>query len=162
MKQIFEFISGLLKVIKDNMNYILSYLLHGEIVQRKVREALDEVEAEEKRIKAETEEFKKKANDMTRAAQERIDKLKKPMMAILACFLFFGCATTRVIYRTEYIKPELPELHLCGDKPLATMPVSEMEVLFHVQCGLYYEEQILIYREWKKDFEALHEENTDG
>jgi hypothetical protein len=156
MATFFTFVKGLLGVLKDNMSYILAYLLHGEVVQRKIRTALDKVRKQQEKSKQEALDKKKEADLLTKTAQDEINNLKKPILIILLLFTM-GCTTTpEVITVTEYVKPELLELHYCGYKPIAREDIkSEMDCLFLLECILSLEKQVTIYNKWKADFEVL-------
>ena len=152
MTVVLEWLGRIYDFLKNNINKIYLIILYFKdrkiADQKRVIEVLErENKTTKENIKTKTEQDKK-----TKTTQDKIDALKKPIkkLSIIFFLLFASCGTTKIVYDTQYIKPELPILHLCPDRSFG----QNEEADYCNECILYYEKQLNIYSVYRGDFLA--------
>lgn len=146
--KVLEIIDKLYDLIKKNATTILTLILFFK--DRKIQDQKKIIERLEEENKTTFDNVKKKETDdkKTSEVQKKMNSIPKPKkLLVLFLFLFCSCTTTKIITRTEYIKPTLPDFNFCSDTELVSEPLQ-----YQADCSLYYEAQIRIYNEWKLQF----------
>ena len=152
MTVVLEWLGRIYDFLKANIGKI--YLLIIYLKDRKIADQKRVIEALERENKetADAIKAKKESDKKTKTAQDKIDALKKPAknLIILFMFLFASCGTTKIIYETQYVKPDLIKLHLCPDRNFE----QDEEIEYCNECILYYEKQLHIYSAYRDSFLA--------
>ena len=154
MTVVLEWLGRIYDFLKNNINKIYLIILYFK--DRKIADQKRVIEVLERENKTTKENIKTKTeqNKKTKTTQDKIDALKKPIKKLSIIFLLFlmSCGTTKIVYDTQYLRPDLPSFRWCANEPLKDLPKNQNEYIFYSECALYYEEQIKIYEQFRVDF----------
>jgi len=152
MTVVLEWLGRIYDFLKNNINKIYLIILYFKdrkiADQKRVIEVLErENKTTKENIKTKTEQDKK-----TKTTQDKIDALKKPIkkLSIIFFLLFASCGTTKIIYDTAYVKPNLPQIHMCPNRNFE----QDEEVAYCNDCLQYYEAELQIYNAYRDSFLA--------
>jgi len=152
MTVVLEWLGRIYDFLKNNINKIYLIILYFK--DRKIADQKRVIEVLEKENKNTKENITKKTEQdkKTKTAQDLLDALKKPIKKLSIIFLLFlvSCGTTKIIYDTAYIKPNLVELSFCPDRNFE----QDEEIEYCNECILYYEKQLNIYNAYRDSFLA--------